>query len=116
MRYDDRRCSIFDGRVKYFSWMHDALIQRANADDVGIDNSAGTIDGDGDEVFAVKMMILVQILINSARCSNDRIVFDTMVTGTVLSDATLALFVPITAWFSVIDTHILSHSSSMPKG
>ncbi len=79
MRYDDRRCSIFDGRVKYFSWMHDALIQRANADDVGIDNSAGTIDGDGDKVFAVEMMILVQILIGSACCGDDEIVFDMMI-------------------------------------
>jgi len=49
---NDRCCFVLDGRIKHFSWVHDALIDGADTDDMGIYDPAGAVKGDGDEVFS----------------------------------------------------------------
>ncbi len=79
MRYDDSSGSVLNGRIKNFSWVNQALVECPDADSMGIDDPAGTIEGDSDEVFPVEMMILMQMLIDSACSCNDRILFDAMI-------------------------------------
>jgi len=76
---NDRCCFVFDGRIKYFSWMYKTLVECADTDSVGINDPAGTIEGDSDKVFPVEMMILVQMLIGSTCSCNNRICFDTVI-------------------------------------
>ena len=56
---NDRCCFVLDGRIKHFSWVYKTLVERTDTDSVGVDDPAGTIEGDSDEVFPVEMMILV---------------------------------------------------------
>ena len=86
MRDNDRCCFILDGRVKNFSWVHQTLIECADTDDMGIDHSTGTVKRDSNEVFSTLMMIGFEIVIGTAGIGNDGIIFDTIVTGAILSD------------------------------
>ena len=76
---NDRCCFVLNGRIEHFSGMYKTLIECSDTDRMGSYNSAGTIEGYDDEVFAVEMMILFKMSICSACRSDDRIVFDMMI-------------------------------------
>ena len=76
---NDRCCFVLDGRIKYFSWMYQTLIECTDTDSVGVDNPAGAVKGDSDEVFPVEMMIFVQMIIGSACSCNDWVFSDVVV-------------------------------------
>jgi hypothetical protein len=76
---NDRSSLILDGRIKYFSWMYQRLVECSDTDDMGIDDSASTIKGDGYKVFSVEIMILIQILIGSACICYDGILSNTLI-------------------------------------
>ena len=96
---DDDRCgSVPYGRIKHFSWMHQTLVERTDTDDVCIDNSAGTVKRDGDEMLSVQMTVRFEMPIGTVGIGNNGIVSDLPVTGTILSNFASAIPMTITMY------------------
>jgi len=92
---DDRGGSVLYGRIEDLSWVNQGLIEGADADDVGMDNPVGTIEGEGEEVFPLEIPVCLEVLIGTVGMGDDGIVSDLIVQRAVLPDAASAAPVSI---------------------
>ena len=94
----DRCCSVLNGRIKNLSWVYKTLVERADTDGVGVDDSAGTVKRDGNEVLSVLMTIGFEMLIGTAGIGDNGIILYPTITRTTFSNFASAVSLAIAVY------------------